>query len=148
MVLVAWSSSGQHYKVTMSGHCHKSVPIVIWVSTLPGCKTSIATQQTNLRLRPYFVCQYLTSNPSWLTFYVRLLFWCHYFGFSKLIPFYRISHSWIFLFLLWKCELLIGTFSTLLSPFFNFSWMSFLLLSARRWSSALSSYRTHALFID
>ena len=31
---------GQHYKITMSVHCHKSVPILIWAYMLLGHKTT------------------------------------------------------------------------------------------------------------
>ena len=41
---------GQHYKATMSAHCHKSVPIPIWPQMLLGCKTQTTTiPKTSIR---------------------------------------------------------------------------------------------------
>ena len=41
---------GQHYKVPMSVHCHKSVPVQIWPKMLLGRKT---TNKTNREERPW-----------------------------------------------------------------------------------------------
>ena len=42
----------QHYKVAMSVRCHKSVPTLIWPSTLLGCKTTNNQHDNCLWTRP------------------------------------------------------------------------------------------------
>ena len=37
---------GQHYKFTMSAHCRKSIPILIWPSMFPGRKIPTTNQST------------------------------------------------------------------------------------------------------
>ena len=49
---------GQHYKVTMCSHCHKSVPVLIWPWTLLGCKTT--NKQNKTRCKSTLPCRHWT----------------------------------------------------------------------------------------
>ena len=65
---------GLHYKVTMSVHCHKSVPILIWQWMLPGRKTP--TTMVNEAIAQAFLC----AHPYYcslfhLQVYLKLIIW-------------------------------------------------------------------------
>ena len=51
----------QHYKVTMSVNCHKSVLILIWPQILPGRKTP-----RNNQLKARLACHYRGAFWNWL----------------------------------------------------------------------------------
>ena len=42
--LMAWSPVGQHYEVTVTAHCHKSVLALIWCYILLVCKTTMGNK--------------------------------------------------------------------------------------------------------
>ena len=56
---------GQHYKVIMGVHCHKSVPVLIWPSMSQGCKTNQSSCSDTITLYACTIQELVLYSLTW-----------------------------------------------------------------------------------